>query len=165
MKKLCLLLLALMFCYMVAIPAAAAQSQTPVHIYGNTYYDATEKAFLYYVNATAAQAVRSNVADGMITDQTVTVKADAGVAMAVYMNGKRLEGVSGGTFRTPGEYVVMYLGGAIAERVLTFTIVPQLCNSVSSYTLPKGFEMLEATLDDVPVLFENNFIKFSGEGQ
>ena len=165
MKKLCLLLLALMFCYMVAIPAAAAQSQTPVHIYGNTYYDATEKAFLYYVNATAAQAVRSNVTDGMITDQTVTVKADAGVAMAVYMNGKRLEGVSGGTFRTPGEYVVMYLGGAIAERVLTFTIVPQLCNSVSSYTLPKGFEMLEATLDDVPVLFENNFIKFSGEGQ
>ena len=165
MKKLCLLLLALMLCYLVAIPAVAAQSQAPVHISGATYYDSDEKAFLYFVDTAASKAVRSNVADGMITDQTVTVKADAGVALAVYMNGKRLEGVSGGTFRTPGEYVVMYLGGAIAERMLTFTIVPQLCNSVTSYTLPKGFEMLEATLDDVPVLFENNFIKFSGEGQ
>ena len=165
MKKLCLLLLALMLCYLVATPAVAAQSQAPVHISGATYYDSDEKAFLYFVDTAASKAVRSNVADGMITDQTVTVKADAGVALAVYMNGKRLEGVSGGTFRTPGEYVVMYLGGAIAERMLTFTIVPQLCNSVTSYTLPKGFEMLEATLDDVPVLFENNFIKFSGEGQ
>ena len=165
MKKLCLLLLALMLCYLVAIPAVAAQSQAPIHISGTTYYDSDEKVFLYFVDTAASKTVRSNVADGMITDQTVTVKADAGVALAVYMNGKRLEGVSGGTFRTPGEYVVMYLGGSISERVFSFTIVPQLCNSITSYTLPKGFQMLEATLDDVAVPFESDYIKFSGEGQ
>jgi hypothetical protein len=165
MKRLCLLFLVLILCSTVVTPAVAAQNNVPIHISGDTYYDSSEKAFLFYVDVASSRAVRSSVADGMITNQAVTLKADAGVALAVYLDGKRLEGISGGTFRTPGEYVAMYTGGTIAERVLSFRIVPQLCNNVTSYTLPMGFEMTEATLDDVAVPFEKNHIRLDGEGQ
>ena len=165
MKKLCLLFAVLVFVCAVAMPAFAAQADMPVHIAGNTYYDSIEKAFLDYVNATASQAVRSNVADGMITEQAVSVKADAGVTLEVYLNGERLQSISGGTFQTPGEYVVMYVGGSISERLFSFTIVPKLCNSVTSYALPAGFEFTEASLNEESIPFEKNYIKLTDEGE
>lgn len=162
MKKRCLLLALLVLTYLLAIPAAAAKADGPVHIAGNTYYDTSAGEFLYYVNS---HAVRSNVADGMITEQAVVVKADAGVALGIYFNGNRLDGSSGGTFTTPGEYVVMYMGGTISERIFTFTIVPQLCNYVTSFAMPAGFEITEASLDGVRVSFERDYIKLTEEGK
>lgn len=147
------------------MPAFAAQADMPLHIAGNTYYDSAERAFLYYVNATASQAVRSNVADGMITEQVVSVKADTGVTLEVYLNGERLQSISEGTFQTPGEYVVMYVGGAVSERLFSFTIVPKLCNSVTSYALPAGFEFTEAFLNEEAISFEKNYIKLTQEGE
>lgn len=165
MKKLCLLLALLLLMWAVAVPVFAAQGEMPLHIFGNTYYDSAQNTFLYFVNANASQAVRSNVADGMITEQAVTVTADAGVPLEVYLNGERLESISGGTFQSPGEYVVMYIGGNVAERLFTFTIVPKLCNSVSSYTLPTGFEFVEATFNNAPMAFDKNYIQLAEEGE
>ena len=164
MKKLFSLFTVLVFVCAVSVPALAAQIDIPLHIAGNTYYDTVEKSFLYYVNASASQAVRSNIADGMITEQTVSISSDAGVALEVYLNGERLQSISGGTFQTSGEYVVMYVGGTVPERLFSFTIVPKLCNSVTGYVLPNGFEFTEATLNGEPISFENNYIKFSEEG-
>ena len=164
MKKLCLLFAVLILMCAVAMPVLAAQEGTPVHISGSTYYDSAEKAFLYYVNANTAQAVRSSVADGMITEQTVTVKTDAGVAIEMYLNGERLDGISGGSFQTPGEYVVMYVGGTVPERLFSFTIAPKLCNYVTGYALPAGFEIVEAYLNETPVSFDKSYIKLTEEG-
>jgi hypothetical protein len=165
MKKLCLLLAMFVLMCAVAMPSLAAQADLPIHIAGNTYYDSAEKSFLYYVNATASQAVRSSVADGMITEQAVSVKVDAGVALDVYLNGERLQSISGGTFQTPGEYVVMYVGGAVPERLFSFTIVPKLCNSVTGYTLPAGFEFTEASLNKEAIPFDKNYINLTEEGE
>jgi hypothetical protein len=165
MKKLCLLFAILILLCTVATPALAAESNAPLHIAGDTYYDLVEKAFLYYVNTDAYQAVRSNIADGMITAQPVTVKTDAGVAIEVYLNGERLDSISGGTFQTPGEYVVMYMGGSVSERLFSFTIVPSVCNSITSYSLPAGFEFVDVSLNGEAVAFEKNYIKFSEEGE
>lgn len=162
MKKMCLLLAALLLMYAVALPAFAVQGEEPVHIAGNTYYDPAQDAFLYYVNST--QAVRCSVADGMITEQSVVIQADAGVALEVYLNGAPLEGAFGGTFRTAGEYVVMYVGGSFSERIFSFTIVPELCNCVTAYALPAGFEILSAYRDDTPVSFDKNYMKLTEEG-
>ena len=89
MKKVCLLLAVLLLVYPLAMPALAAPASAPLHIASNTYYDPVEKAFLYYVNGNASQAVRSNAADGMITAQAVSVRADAGVPLEVYLNGEQ----------------------------------------------------------------------------
>ena len=164
MKKLFSLFTVLVFVCAVSVPALAAQIDLPLHIADNTYYDTVEKSFLYYVNASASQVVRSNVADGMITEQRVSISSDAGVALEVYLNGERLQSISGGTFQTSGEYVVMYVGGTVPERLFSFTIVPKLCNSVTGYILPNGFEFTEATLNGEPISFEKNYIKFSEEG-
>lgn len=165
MRKLCLLLAVLVVMAIAAVPAQAIQMDTPIYISGNTYYDPTERAFMYFVNANASQAVRSNVADGMITEQNVTIQTDPGIALAVFLNGERLSSISGGTFKTPGEYVVMYVGGAMEQQLFAFTIVPKLCNSVTGYTLPSGFEFTEAFLNDEPVEFDTNYIKFAEEGK
>ena len=165
MKKIILLFVLLTFMCAVAMPVFAAQADMPLHIAGNTYYDSIEKAFLYYLNATTSQAVRSNVADGMITEQAVSVKADAGVTLEVYLNGERLQSISGETFQTPGEYVVMYVNGSVPERLFSFTIVPKVCNSVTSYALPAGFEFTEASLNKESIAFEKNYIKLTQEGE
>lgn len=165
MRKLCLLFAVCVFMCAVAVPVWAGEADKPLHIAGNTYYDSTEKAFLYYVNENTSQAIRSNVADGMITEQAVSVKADAGVSLEVYLNGEQLQGITGGTFQTPGEYVVMYVGGAVPERLLSFTIVSKLCNSVTSYALPAGFEFTEASLNGEPIPFEKNYLKLTQEGK
>ena len=165
MRKLCLLFAVLVFMCAMSMPVFAEQADMPLHIAGNTYYDSIEKAFVYYVNATASQAVRSNIADGMITEQVVSVKADTGVTLEVYLNGERLQSISGGTFQTPGEYVVMYVGGSGSERLFSFTIVPKICNSVTSYTLPTGFEFTEVTLNKESIPFEKKYIKLTEEGE
>jgi hypothetical protein len=165
MKKLCLLIMVLVLMGALAAPVRAAQDEMPVHIAGNTYYDSAQKAFLYYVNTSAAQSVRSNAADGMITEQAVSVQADAGVALEVYRNGVRLDRIPTEAFKTPGEYVVMYVGGNVQERLFSFTIIPKVCNSVTGYVLPKGFEITEASLNKEPVSFEKNYIKLTEEGE
>ena len=143
----------------------AEQTDMPLLISGNTYYDSGEMSFLYYVNAAAPQAVYSNVADGMITEKTVTLKTEVGVPLEVYVDGQRLSSISEGVFKTPGEYVVRYMGGTAPERLFSFTIVPKLCNNVTSYALPAGFEFVEATLNGEPVSFDKNYIKLTEEGQ
>ena len=165
MKKLCFVLAVMVFVCTAAVPALAAQDGLPLHIAGSTYYDSVEKNFLYFVNGSASQAVRSSVADGMITGQPVSVKADAGVALEAYLDGQRLDSLSGGAFQAPGEYVIMYVGGAVPERLFSFTIVPKQCNGVSSYSLPRGFEILDATLNEEPVTFDKGYIKFAEEGE
>ena len=164
MRKLCLLL-AILLLLCTATPAFAAQADVPLYIAGSTYYDTVEKAFLYYADPSASQVVRSNVADGMITEQAVTMRTDAGAAIEVYLNGERLAGVSGGTFQTAGEYVVMYAGGAIPERLFSFTIVPKLCNSVSSYSMPAGFEITEVSLNGTALSFDKSYVKLTEEGE
>lgn len=164
-RKLRILLLALLVIWSLSVPALATELGGLVYIAGSTYYNAANKAFVYYVDNTAGQAIYSSVADGMITAQGVSVKADAGVAFEVYLDGERLEGISGGTFQEPGEYVVMYMGGAVSERIFSFTIVPEQCNYVTGYTLPIGFEMVDATLNEEPVAFDRNYIKLSEEGE
>ena len=163
MKKLCLMLAALLLMTLLAVPAMASPAEAPLHIAGDTYYDPAEKAFLYYVNA--SQVIRSSVADGMITEQAVTVQADAGVALEMFLNGERLEGAFGGVFHAAGEYVVMYVGGAVSQRLFSFTIVPALCNSVTAYALPAGFEITAAYCDDEAIPYDRNYVKLTEEGK
>ena len=165
MKKLCLLLTILFLMSSVAATALAAQTDAPLNIAGDTYYDSVESVFLYYVKEDIAQAVRCSVADGMITEKAVSIKADAGVDLEVYLNGERLESISGGSFQAPGEYVVVYMGGTVPEQLFSFTIVPEFCNYVTGYTLPTGFEILEASLNKEPVAFDKGHIKLTDEGK
>ena len=164
-KKLRILFLALLVIWALSVPALAAELGGPVYVAGSTYYDSANKAFLYYVDGSSGQTIYSSVADGMITAQAVAVKADAGVAFEVYLDGERIENMSGGPFQEPGEYVVMYMGGAVSERIFSFTIVPEQCNYVTGYKLPMGFEMVNATLNDEPVAFDRDYIKLAEEGE
>lgn len=163
MKKLCLLFVLLMLVCLMATPVLA--DEMPEYIAGNTYFDPDDNTFVYYVDTTSMLAIHSNVADGMITEQSVTIQTDVGVAIEVYLNGERLNSISGGVFQSPGEYVVMNVGGSVSERVFSFTIVPDLCNYVTGYVLPAGFYIEEATLNDTEVAFERNYIKFAEEGE
>lgn len=165
MKKRYLLFVLLVVLSALAMPVMAEQTTMPEQISGNTYYDDIENTFLYYVNPAAPQAVRCNVADGMITEQSVSVQTEAGVALEVFLDGERLSGVTSGVYQTPGEYVVMYTGGTSPERLFSFTIVPKLCNYVTGYALPAGFEFVEATLNGQAVGFEKNYIKLTEEGE
>lgn len=163
-KRLCVLFAAVLLCLFCATPVLATESDVPVRIAGNTYFDEKEGCFLYYVDAAATHAIRSSAADGMITTRAVSVKADAGVSIAVYRNGEPVADGTAGSHQQPGEYVVMYMGGQIAQQVFSFSIVPELTNAVSVYSLPLGFEVTDATLDGEPILFARQRVSLEQEG-
>lgn len=162
MRKLLCLLLALL------IPAAAAfgvgAQEQVIGIGGETYYDTREGKFLYYAGQAGAVSVYCTAADGMITGQPVTVSSEVASALEIYRDGTRLEGTAVGTFQQPGEYVIMYIGGQVAQRVLSFTVIPQVSNRLQSYSLPQGFVFTSVTLEGEPVAFSRNYVKLTGEG-
>lgn len=161
-RLLCFLTLAVLLLCCGTLPAMAAQDQVPVG--GNTYFDAGEGKFFYYADPAGTIVVWSNVADGMITTQTVTVRSEGRSALQIYLDGQKLEDNTQTVFQTPGEYVVMYVGGVVEQRVLSFTVVSGCTNKVAGYTMPTGFEITGVTLDGQPVAYEKNHVKLSAEG-
>lgn len=162
-RRVCLILAMLLLSFSLAVPVFAAEDV--VSIGGGVYYDMDNGRFLYYLDPAGNVVIRSNVADGMVTNKTVNLRSAEAAALEVYLDGNLVENVTDGNYYLPGEYVVMYMGGSVAQRVFSFTIVSEVSNKVKSYALPAGFEVTEVTLNGEPQNFEKTYVKMTEEGQ
>lgn len=154
---------ALLLTLTLALPVLAAEDE--VKVTGNTYYNTREDKFVIY-GQEAAEGITlySSVADGMIVTQTVGLRSDQMAALELYRNGNRVEDFTAGSVSQHGEYVVMYTGGDVPQQLLSFTIAPKLTNRITGYTVPEGFEIISATLNEEPVAYQRNHIDMTTEG-
>lgn len=141
----------------------SVQSGSVFHIGSNCTYDPAT-GYYSFSAAGVEQAVTSNVADGMVTTNSVTLLMDDGLYYTVYRNGKAVK-PEGNAVAEPGGYVVEVIGNSgNPEQPLSFTIVGKLTNSVRNYAMPIGFGVTNFLRDGKPVAFDSSLVTFDEDG-
>ena len=151
-----------LLCLCSLLGSAFASESTLTWVEDGVWYEKNTQMFVY--SADENELVRSSVADGMITTKMVSVNAHSSAKLRIYRDGELLDEELYRQLGDPGEYVVMYHNGSEEKRILSFAVIPAVTNSAVSYRMPEGFEIVQATLDNVPTVFEADYICFSEEG-
>lgn len=137
---------------------------TRVTVSDGVYYDRERLGYLYTVGNTSAQVLCS-VADGMVVQDEVRVEPDAGLEVTIYRDGTALEGVDLTHIYEPGGYVVEVNRNGQSYQVIAFVIVGDVTGRLTGYTMPDGFLITDATLNDEPASFDRGYISMTQEGR
>lgn len=146
-----------------------AQSSSDVDAYSDrvtvsegVYYDRTRLGFLYTVSD--GLQLLCTAADGMVTQKEVSIEPDVGVEVTVYQNGTALTEPDLTHIYEVGEYVVEAAVNGQRYQVVAFSIVGDVTCSLVGYTMPNGFAITDATLDDQETYYERNYVSMTQEG-
>lgn len=125
-------------------------------------YDRKEDAYIY----TAANGrVYTNVVDGMITQESVSIHADDAVGCTLYLDGERQDEPDLSAITQPGSYVLQTANSTSSEPLFSFTILSETAGaSLSGYRVPAGFAVDSVSVDGVDKSAEGGYIDLSGEG-
>ena len=177
------LMLALVFLFILSLPAAAdtgytgvinpetgepEDEQTP-ESYGdrtaltkNMYYDWSSRDYVYPI-ADSLGEVHVSAADGMALTTPVYIRASADASVVVFCNGSEYTG-SLNSCSDAGEYVVSALVGGQQKRLMSFTLLGKTSNQLHSFVVPDGFYILEATRDGESVYEDRYSVDMEPEG-
>ena len=115
----------------------------------SVYYDEETKQYLY---DTEIGRVESNVMDGMIVSEPVTLTSDNSAALILYKDGERMAQKDVSSFSDNGYYVVQYNDNdGVTRTIMDFMIVGEKTGLIDSYDLPSGFSVTEATRDGASI--------------
>lgn len=128
----------------------------------NMYYDWTTHDYVYPVSNNLGE-IHASVADGMIVTSAVSVDTGIGTPITIYKDGEAYNG-SYGNINEPGEYVVQVEESGQKRQILSFTILGDTANSISSFLVPEGFYITEATRNGEPVYADRYTVPMSEEG-
>lgn len=134
-----------------------------VYVSDGVYYDRSRQGYLYSVGSTAAQ-VLSTVADGMVVREPVELVPDSGVAVTVYQNGTALEQPDLTHIYEAGDYMVEAAVNGQTVQLLAFSIVGDATCRLSGYTMPAGFVVTGAALDDMEIYYDRSYVDMTKEG-
>ncbi len=107
-------------------------------------YDWSTHDFVYPVENSLIE-VHANVADGMMTNQKVSIIAED-PSVLVFRDGEEIK-TDLSNLKDPGAYTVTVNNGGGSYRLLDFTIVDKSSNSLHSFSVPEGFYIVSATRD------------------
>ncbi len=124
-------------------------------------YDSQEKRYMYPVGT---EYVYSNVLDQMITQNDVTITADAGVEYTVYLNGDAVDISDDSTVDEAGSYTVMTGKSGSQTEAFSFTIVGSAINQPDVYELPSTCVTTKVAKDGAEVSSDTRSIDLSEEG-
>lgn len=127
-----------------------------------SYYDRTRRGYVY--TAGNSTNVLCSVADGMIVNDSVKVEADSGIETTLYKNGTAVENPDFSSISEVGDYVVEVSVEGKKYQPVSFSIVSDVTCKISGYTMPAGFSITGATLDDTEIAYESGFVDMSKEG-
>lgn len=127
-----------------------------------SYYDRTRRGYVY--TAGNSTNVLCSVADGMIVNDSVKVEADSGIETTLYKNGTAVENPDFSSISEVGDYVVEVSVEGQKYQPVSFSIVSDVTCKISGYTMPAGFSITGATLDDTEIAYESGFVDMSKEG-
>lgn len=129
-------------------------------ISSNCVYDRMLKQYVYTVGDNSEKKVTSNVADGMIINDVVSIDTGNSNDFTLYKDGKKLEKADMNSILEKGVYVLLFDG----RKVLEFTIAGKY-SSFQTFSLPDGFSVVKVVRDDVEVTSGTSQVDFSLEGK
>lgn len=146
-----------------AIEGAGTSSATRIRITNNMYYDREARVFIYPTGVSTYE-VRASVADGMVVTEPVEITADEGVELTLTRNSTVLEESDLSHIADVGRYSVSVRVIDSSVTLFSFTIVGASTNLPGGYTMPDGFYIIDATVNEEPADYERNFIGMEQEG-
>ena len=141
-----------------------SQSETPtdshlVSVLSDCVYDKNANMFVFTVDKAKDLKITSSVADGMITNNIVSMETDITDDLTLLKDGTVVENPDLSSIKQFGSYIVQYQG----KKVLEFRILGTY-STLESFRTPKGFRIEDVTLDGVPAQFNYEGIAMGTEG-
>ena len=134
-----------------------------IQISDRLYYDSSLGGFLYYSELYKTNII-SNVADGMIVTDPVSINLPEDVKATLYRNNEAVNAPDFTHITEPGSYSIMLGEGSAVEDLMEFTIVGGITGAISYYTMPEGFLVDTVTLDDVRKQSRRSRVEMLKEG-
>lgn len=128
-------------------------------IYSGCIYDKNKQMFIYTVDASAGLEVSSSVADGMITNNSVSLGVAKEKEFELFKDGTKIDSPNYASIKQAGNYVLQYKG----KKVIEFRIIGQYSTLEIFYT-PKGFYISEVLLNGAAAQYGYESVSLSGEG-
>ena len=129
---------------------------TTIRINSECSYDTSSDQ--YIINLDNGQ-VKSSVADGMITNNIVSIEADSLTEISLYKDGEVAETTDLSKINELGNYVLLYR----EKKVLEFKIIGEYSN-LEFFYVPKGFYVKEVLIDGEPAEYELDVVPMTAEG-
>lgn len=144
------------------IGSNAGESSSRDFLAAGMFYDWKTHDFVYPVENSLLE-VHASVADGMITNNPVSVTVND-PSIAVYCNGTEVTS-DFSNLREPGSYMVSVRNGGGSVRLIDFTIVGDVTNEITQFTVPEGFYISAASRDDENVYEGRYTLDMEKEGK
>ncbi|MCR5281839.1 MAG: hypothetical protein K6E18_00570 [Lachnospiraceae bacterium] len=134
-----------------------------IQISDRLFYDSSLGGFIYFSELFKTDII-SNVADGMIVTEPVSINLPEDVKATLYCNNEAVNAPDFTHITQPGSYFVELGEGSAVERLMEFTIVGGITGAISYYTMPEGFLVDTVTLDDVRKQSRRSRVEMLREG-
>lgn len=128
-------------------------------------YDSKTGLYTLSTSAEENTNVISTVADGMIVRGPVGISCEDNVNVVVYKDGLELQSPNLEEITSPGSYRVFAvdaLGNTF--RLLDFTIVDSVTNTITTFTAPKSFYILSASRNGEAIAVGDSMLNMEEEG-
>lgn len=145
------------------IKSSTGYTTNTVALSGSCSYDVSSKTYIYSTSSSELTNIKSNVFDGMITSDIVSVESEIAAQIVIYKEGKEINSNLYSRITEPGVYVVRTVNED--KQVFTFTIVGQRSGLIYAYDVPGIFNISKATKDNQEIKFVGRHIDMSEEGQ
>ena len=129
---------------------------TTIRIHPNCSYDLSTGQYLINIDN---KQVKSSVADGMITNNSVSIETDSLTEFSLYKDGEIAEITDLSKINELGNYVLLYGG----KKVLEFKIVGEY-STLEYFYMPEGFYVKDVLLDGEKAEYEFNVVPMTAEG-
>ncbi len=146
-------------------PVQSSDSDTysdRVTVSDGVYYDRTRMGYLY--TAYGSAQLLCTAVNGMVVQGEVRVEPDTGVEVTLYRNGAALTDPDLTHIYETGSYVVEVSQNDQRYQVVSFTIVGDVTCALTGYTMPTGFIITGATLNDEEIYYDRSYVSMTQEG-
>ena len=140
--------------------------KTQIMISDTCYYDTEQKLYYYNLSGLAKSTFSSNVADGMITQNRVSLHFPKGLTYSLYKDGKEIENYKGDSVTEPGSYTLaMYDGYGNTVTPLTFTVLGKFTNNRNLTLSGTSCRFTDFQWEENAMEFSENTVSFVQEGE
>ena len=140
---------------------AAFSDADIVALDADSYYDRLERMFVYQIAGTGSE-IRCSAADGMMTNDSVTLSIPDGVDYTLLRDGQQVPFTNLTELYEEGIYDLKLTAQSSGQ--IRFTIVTEKTADVVEYRLPDNFEITEVLRDGNPVSTPSGMVELTDEG-
>ncbi len=127
-------------------------------------YDRLTHTFNYSLSDNNG-TVKSSVAGGMITTDSVSIEIDSDVTARLYINGEEAQNQNMSEISASGSYSLLVSEDGVDHQLFSFTIIPKKTGALTAYDLPDGFLLNSVILSGEPqLLSDRQKVDFSQDG-